>query len=214
MKKSLFLPLVLLISVCSFGQDSFNSKKGYIGIGLGPTIYTGSTYQAGIIVPARPDGTIVQPPETTFLKSGSVGLSLNLLDAGYTLWRNWGLSLKWQGGSHVYLGDEEELEIFFGSILIGPMYSVKLNKNMSFDFKARVGRMYMGSKYESSFGGSVSKSTRDYFNVGVEAGSSLRYHIAPKWSWINTLEFQNHFTDYKEWRISRVNLTTGIGFRF
>ncbi len=204
----LLLSFVVLLSSYSFGQGTVKSKKGYIGISFGPTIFTGSNYEAGWIVPGYPDGSIA------LLESGDVGLTINFLDAGYILWRNWGVSLKWQGGAHVYKNSNEEFAGSFGSIMIGPVYSIELNEKMSLDFKARVGRMYMGSKYESHSGGTIVKPTNDYVNIGIEAGSSFRYHFARKWSWINNLEFQNHFSDHRLRKISRVNLTTGIGFRF
>ena len=148
------------------------------------------------------------------MKAGDIGLTINFIDAGYTIWRNWGVSFKWQGGAHIYKNQHEEFSGFFGAIMIGPMYSLNLTEKMSLDFKARVGRMYLGSEYEFSMMGTVVQSASDYLNAGIEAASSFRYHFAPKWSWVSNLEFQSHLGDSSLAKVSRVNLTTGIGFRF
>ena len=148
------------------------------------------------------------------MKAGDIGLTINFIDAGYVIWRHWGVSFKWQGGAHIYKSRYEEFRVGFGAIMIGPMYSINLNEKMSLDFKARAGRMYLGNEYEFSMTGTVVQSNSDYLNIGLEAASSLRYHFAPKWSWVSNLEFQSHLIDSSLAEVSRVNLTTGIGFRF
>lgn len=177
-------------------------------------MYMGSKFQLGYITPGYMNGLNSNTLENLSLNPGGVGLTINLIDAGYFIGKNWGVSLKWQGGAHVLQRSNEEFINSFGALMIGPIYTFPVSQKMNIDAKARVGRMYMGSEYEYNVNGILITSINEYSKVGVEFGISLRYHFAPKWSWLNNLEFQKQFVERNSFEISRINLSTGIGFRF
>ncbi|HSJ68801.1 MAG TPA: hypothetical protein VK921_14050 [Anditalea sp.] len=212
MKKILLFSLILFFSIEGYCQEPIRFKRGYIGISLGPTIHTGTTSGPAVIVPVSyfgsSQGFII--PETPTLNPGDVGLTINLIDGGYTIWKNWGIALKWQGGAYVDELDGEVLVSNFGMIMFGPMYSVPIQKDLILDFKLRTGRMYSGYTFE----GMNSKGEGSYYRLGMEGSATLRYNFAPKWAWINNLEYQNQFAYFSKERISRINISSGIAFRF
>ncbi|WP_192349941.1 outer membrane beta-barrel protein [Algoriphagus sp. Y33] len=206
--------IAFCFSIHCFGQTNNKIKKAYIGISAGSTMFTGSEFTLGYIVPGYMNGLNSNTGETLSLNPGGVGLTINLIDAGYFFGKNWGVSLKWQGGAHVLQRSNEEFINTFGALMIGPVYTVPVSPKLNIDAKARVGRMYMGSEYEYNGNGILITAMTDYSKVGVEFGISLRYHFASKWSWLNNMEFQKQFVDRNLFQISRINLSTGIGFRF
>jgi hypothetical protein len=217
MKKILLLVLMFTACFEGFSQEVIKFKKGYVGISLGWTVHTGSSFGPITIVPEssvdpgqNQQPTILDPVPN--LKPGSVGININLIDAGYTFGKHWGIALKWQGGAHVSELNGDTFVSSFGMIMLGPMYTLNLQDDLELDIKLRGGRMYFGNDY--TIGNGSGGSLQENINFGLEFGGSLRYHFAPKWSWINNLEFQNQFTEYSDERINRINLSTGIAFRF
>lgn len=215
MKKIVLLIFIFLAYAEGFSQEIFKLKKGYIGISIGPAIHTGSPQGFLSVIPlpsiGENDPVEYQVPESPGLSAGDVGLTINLIDAGYTFGKNWGIAFKWQGGAFIDEVNNESLLSNFGMIMLGPMYSIQLKEDLILDLKFRAGRMYFGQTIENENG--VTSEYRS-FNLGLEGGGTLRYHFAPKWSWINNIEFQNQFSEFSDVRINRINLSSGVAFRF
>jgi len=211
MKKILLFSLILFAAFQAYSQETVKFRRGYVGISLGPTIHTGSPSGPMVVVPVSyGTSSSYQLPETPLLQPGSVGLTIHLVDAGYTFGKNWGIALKWQGGAYVEELNEEVFVSNFGMIMIGPMYSVQLQDDLFLDIKVRTGRMYAGHSFEGNGRGSQS----ELFSMGLEAGATLRYNFANRWASINNLEFQNQFNNFKHERINRINITSGVAFLF
>ncbi|AFL85428.1 hypothetical protein Belba_2897 [Belliella baltica DSM 15883] len=205
MKKCLLLSFVLIISFQSFSQEAFQFKKGFIGISLGPSFYTGTALVNNFQNQGVP--TSQTDPE---ISKGQIGFNINLLDIGYSFTENWGVVFKLQGGSQVSRSSGKVLKSTFGTFMIGPMYSVKIQEDLVLDMKIKGGRFFNVLTFNDEFGSSFSNSN---FNFGMEAGVSLRYHFDQQFSWINNLDFQNQFEGNNE-NINRLNISTGIAFRF
>jgi len=210
MKKILLFSLLLFACFNVYSQEPVKFKRGYIGISLGPTVHTGTQSGPLMIIPISYGSTSYTIPKTPLLKPGDVGLNINLIDAGYTIGKKWGIALKWQGGAYINELDSEVLMSNFGMIMLGPMYSVGLGNDLFLDLKLRTGTMYSGNTYEDRYG---YESESSYFSLGWEGGATLRYNFASRWASINNLEYQNQFSPYNE-RISRINISSGIAFIF
>ncbi|MFD2036126.1 hypothetical protein ACFSKL_15090 [Belliella marina] len=217
MKKNLLLLFLILLTNQLFSQETIKFKKGYVGISLGTSVYMGSEYRVVETVlntPRYGNSTAHYRPALS-IKSGTFGLNLNLVDAGYDIWKGIGLNLRWQGGAYVISKYNENLLINYGSIMIGPMYSIYLNEELTIDLKSRFGRSYFGSSHEVDYGSGNGKFKTEfnYYNPSVDAGISLRYNFAKKWTMINNLEYQYFYSGMRE-SLDRINVSTGIGFRF
>lgn len=205
MKKCILLSLILIVSYQSYSQDAIQSKKGYLGISLGPSFYTGTPQRNMFQNQGVPNS-----PTDPEISKGQIGFNINMIDAGYTFTDNWGVVFKLQGGNQVSKSDGKVLKSTFGTFMIGPMYSIQVQENMVLDMKFKGGRFFNVLTFNDQFGSSFSNSD---FNFGMEAGVTLRYHLSTQTSWINNLDFQNQFGGNDE-NINRINLTTGVAFRF
>lgn len=218
MKKILLLVLMFTACFEGFSQEVIKFKKGYVGISLGPSIYVGSDYTRGEnLASINPEGGPITYREALPITAGTIGLNLNLIDAGYEIWRGFGINLRWQGGAIIKVNNNENMMISYGGIMAGPMYSYKINEEFTIDLRTRFGRMYHGAFYENEYwnGTNVSSSKREfeYFNFAMDTGLTLRYHFAQKWSWVNNLEYQYFYSGTRH-NFDRINLSTGIAFRF
>ena len=210
MKKTLLLLSLILLKKQLFSQETTKLKKGFIGISFGPSIHTGPGFYPTITTaPGAPF-----PNDIPGFDRNDIFLSLNLIDGGYTFNKKWGVAFKLQGSAFSKKMNQNELAMNFAMLMIGPMYSIELDEKITLDFKTRLGAMFTGIKFEEMKNGFLLIEEFENYNLGMELGASLRYHIAPKWSWINNLEFQNQFGEKNDFKISNVNITTGIGFRF
>ncbi len=200
MKKTILL--LMLLSIYANGFTQVANKKGFFGVSLGPSMYTGSNIQfsSPSIIPSSSDPSIT---------AGSVGFNYSFIDAGYTIENNWGVAVKLQGGIFTNKSDRKVLKSNFGAILLGPMYSLEIHDDLIIDFKLKGGRFFNVLDYTDEFAISTRISN---FDFGVEFGASTRYHISDNASWINSLDFQNQFGG--NGTVNRFNLSTGIAFRF
>lgn len=217
MKKIVLLIFIFLACTDGFSQEIFKFKKGYIGVSVGPSVYIGSEYRVTETVSNTPwysNSTDAYRPALS-IKSGTFGLNLNLIDAGFDIWKGIGLNLRWQGGAYVISKHNENLLVNYGGIMIGPMYSIYLNEELTIDLKSRFGQTYFGSSHEVDYGPSNGKfkSEFNYYNLSIDAGISLRYNFAKKWTMMNNFEYQYFYSGMRE-SLDRINVSTGIGFRF
>lgn len=205
MKKCLLLLFILLVSFQSYSQEAIQFKKGYIGISLGPSFYTGSELENTF----QNQGALTSPTDPT-IQQGQIGFNISMIDAGYTFTKNWGVVFKLQGGNYVGKSDGKILKSTYGTVMIGPMYSIQIFDNMVLDMKIKGGRFFNVLSFNDDLGNSFAKSN---FNFGMEAGITLRYHLSPQFSWINNFESQQQFSP-EDGKLSRINILTGIAFRF
>ncbi|MFN3801686.1 hypothetical protein [Belliella pelovolcani] len=196
--------LILMIAVYANGLAQEGIKKGYFGISLGPSIHTGGNIR---FVNANPG--IIPGSNDPKVGPGSVGFNFSFVDAGYTFDRNWGIAAKLQGGFFTNKADRKVLKSNYGAILLGPMYSYEIHDDLIIDFKAKGGRFFNVLDYTDEF---ANGSRISEFDFGLELGATARYHLSAHSSWFNSIDFQNQFR--ASGNISRINIATGIAFRF
>ncbi len=99
------------------------SRSGYIGVGVGPSFLTGVDVAN---------------------KKTLVGLHINLLDAGYVFYKGLGVNAIWSGAGFVHENEPDapnvfRSEVFIGTLMLGPMYSLDLSETANLRFMGRVG---------------------------------------------------------------------------
>lgn len=204
-RKFYIIFLFFLVSLVSHGQNTKQFKRGYVAIGIGPSIHT-----SGIIQYSNVNQGIIQQDTDPKIGSGSLGLNFNFIDAAYSFDQKWGVALKIQGSFFTNKADRKVLKSNFGAIMIGPMYSYEINDALVIDIKAKAGRFFNVIDFTDEFSNSYRESE---FDFGMELGTTVRYHLSETASWINNIDFQNQFGANNN-RINRINVSTGIGIRF
>ncbi|MDX5422052.1 MAG: porin family protein, partial [Hymenobacteraceae bacterium] len=158
------LLLLLAFNVPSKAQDQHS--RGYIGVGLGPSFIPGNNQ----------------------VKTGT-GLHLNLLNVGYVIGKGFGVTGTWVGGAHAFDAEvtaynqgttstlPAQVELSYGVLMIGPMYTLNLADDASLDFKLRFGSLYT---YEKTTSETVS-FTSENRTLGASLGVGYRKKIANRW---------------------------------
>ncbi|ARS34592.1 outer membrane beta-barrel protein [Pontibacter actiniarum] len=194
------IALVLLVAYQVPLQAQDRPNKGYIGVGLGPSFLVGNNN----------------------VKAGT-GLNLNLLNVGYTFGKGFGVTGTWAGGAHIFDLDATvnnqgttytvptEVELSYGTLMIGPMYTLQLTDNSSVDFKARLGRLYTREEAKSDDAASESEKS----TLSASLGVGYRQKIANRWCLMLSSDYyagrqQYSFATGQNAHI--LNFTAGVGF--
>ena len=192
MKKIVFLLLTVLAFMCTFGQDA--GRKGYIGMMIGPSF-----------------------PYENFTSSGNffdgyaeTGLNISLLNFGYKIWRNLGVTAGWFGIANPidYFGSQGMWGT--GALMAGPLISFPLNEKFDLDLKGMAGYTLLRRSFENS------SETASAVGPGYEAGIMLRYNFAKKWCLMMNLEIINTRLDIQfgqDPKVSIINSSFGIAYR-
>jgi hypothetical protein len=177
-----------------------NRNNGFVGIGLGPSFLSGNNH----------------------VKAGT-GLNLTLLNAGYVWEKGFGITGVWTGGAHIF--DTEatvnhhgttstlpaQVEMSYGALMIGPMYTLYLSANSSLDLKARVGSLYTREKSTSE----VSAYESEKFTISTSLGVGYRQKIANHWSLMLSSDYyagRQQYTITSSQNTHIFSFTTGVGF--
>ncbi|MBD1395759.1 outer membrane beta-barrel protein [Pontibacter sp. JH31] len=195
---ALTLLLLAVIQVSLKAQDS--PRKGYIGVGLGPSFLLGSKE----------------------VKTGT-GLHLNLLNVGYTIGKGFGITGTWVGGAHAL--DVEDaghhhgssstssahVEVNYGVLMIGPMYTLNLTDVDALDVRLRLGSFYTSEKRTSE----TLVYTSENRTLGTSIGIGYRRKFANRWSLMLSSDYyagkqQIYVAGDQSTRI--LNFTSGVGF--
>jgi hypothetical protein len=146
MKKVLLLLAVVTLSATqSFAQDS----KFYIGIGAG---YATAGGDAADDVNAE------------------AGLNLNFLNIGYRFNESWGLTANLGSSGHGIKDTDSAIGV--GVFSFGPMFTVSLNENISWDLKPQYA-MSMKGVFSGDDAASIGFDTIEYSGNGFVFGNSL-----------------------------------------
>jgi len=156
----------------------------------------------------------------------AVGLSLNLLNAGYVFKSNFGVNLKWMGAGHAVSTDRQ---VGYGAILIGPMYSVPVGDRTYLDLKLASGLFWIvekGAPFTSvtspddpllaDKGGRQSWMRLSLTNFA--AGVALRHHFAKRWAFLFLTEYNSGKSSDVSFFISgkhlqAISVNMGVAFR-
>lgn len=166
--------ICLLVTFCAFislkGQE--NEKRAYIGVNLGTSLLLNSNDSKGI-----------------------TGLNLNLINAGYSFKNNFGITLKWMGASHSF---EQDNQIGYGAILIGPMYSVPLSERTYLDLKLASGLFWITEEAIYSTDGQsdpiIVESKQSEASISLSnfaAGLTVRHNFTKHWSFLVLAEYNS-----------------------
>ena len=191
------LLLLLVYNVQLKAQDHRNN--GYIGVGLGPSFLPGNNH----------------------VKAGT-GLNLSLLNVGYIIGNGFGVTGIWAGGAHAFDSEATiyiqgatplpaKVELSYGVLMIGPMYTLNLTDDSSLDFKLRLGSLYTLNKSTSE----VSASTSENTTLGASLGVGYRKKIANRWCMMLSSDYyagrqQYGFAGGQNAHI--LSFTAGVGF--
>ncbi len=192
MKTIVLVLLIVFTCMCTTGQDS--GRKGYIGMMIGPSY-----------------------PYSNFANKGNfyhgyaeTGLNISLLNFGYKIWRNFGVTAGWFGIANPvdYFGTQGMWGV--GAIMAGPLISFPLNEKFDLDLKGMLGYTLLTRNFENS------SEAASAVGPGYEAGIMLRYSIARKWCLLMNLETFNTLLDIQpdqDPKVSIINLSFGIAYR-
>ncbi|MHA6248414.1 outer membrane beta-barrel protein [Pontibacter sp. CAU 1760] len=194
------MALVLLLAFHVPLQAQSDRNNGYIGVGLGPSFLLGNSN----------------------LKAGK-GLHLNLLNVGYAWGKGFGVTGTWVGGAHMF--DSEvtvhdqgttyhlpaQVELSYGALMLGPMYTLHLTDDSFLDFKLRVGSLYTSEKTSSE----SYTATFENRSLGASLGVGYRKKIANRWC---VMLSSDYYAGRKQYTLGAnqsthiLNLTGGVGF--
>lgn len=191
MKKIAFVVFFALLSMSTMGQDG--ERKGYIGMMIGPSFPYGSFAGSE----QYSDG---------FAKTG---VNISLLNFGYKLWGNVGITAGWFGIANPI--DEMSVDGMWsaGALMAGPLFSVPLSDKFDLDFKGMFGFVLLRRSFDYS-------ETAEATGSGYEAGIMLRYNFVQKWCLMMNLETFNTRLDIQrdqDPQVSVINLSFGIAYR-
>src|SRR5690606_7696040 len=111
---------------------------------------------------------------------------LTLLNAGYVWDKGFGITGVWAGGAHIFDAEmtvnnwgttyttQADVELSYGVLMVGPMYTLSITEDASLDFKARLGSLYTREKSTTE----VSGSTSEKFTLSGSLGIGYRKKIA------------------------------------
>lgn len=181
-------------------ENKTNSRKGYIGLSIGPSI-----------------------PILDYAKSGqaNTGLQINIIDFGYMLSKNIGIIGTWYGGANSTT-DFDNL-FSFGGILIGGFTSFPISDKTEFNFRPMLGFSNVTcpetTKIEYWFGNSyVTTVPPDQaISFAFNLGTSLRYNVTKKSSLLLNLDWFSTRPKFKEasfeQQIETISITIGAAYR-
>jgi hypothetical protein len=137
------LLLCVLVPVAFFAVGQTPQPRLHVGVSIGSS-------------------RILNMPET------GTGLNINLLNAGYSISKGFGITAKWMGAAHApFTTGTLKREINYGALMFGPIYSLKVSEAFTLDLKGLAGVFYFREK--SSF---KSLDPND-----PSLGVALRYNI-------------------------------------
>jgi len=186
-KDVLILFIVTSITLTATAQEQ--KRKGYIGISIGPSIPIGEFKEEGW---------------------ANTGASLSLINFGYLFNSRIGIAANWFGGAHTV--DVSQFQLAdgmwsYGGLLIGPLVSAPIGRNVDFDARVQMGFSAANLKLD---GYNV-----DGTGFAYSAGIGIRTRLGEKWS----LNFNadvltsTNTGDYMKRKIQAINPTIGLSFR-
>lgn len=229
MKKILIIACVLLVSNTMMAQDSkiIKDSKSFITVNAGPSFPAGAFGSRDI-----------NNVDAGFAKTG---ISLNLT-YGYQFDKNVAVVAgivfnrnnvdKASSGVKDLNGQEIVVNLdhwqFYG-ISAGPMISVKLNKTIALDLRAMIGAVNANEPQISYQG---QKLTKEYWNMAallqgglnfrIDAGKNIFFYAGADYMYLKPT-FKYDFTgivaslgssDYFKQKMTLINTTAGIGYKF
>lgn len=193
MKKFTLILAITLITTALFAQ--INDRRGYIGITVGPSIAIGDFSSKSL-----------DNNKAGFAKTG---LNIGLVNFGYRLGENFGLTALWFGAAHKADIDGFDATWSYGGLMGGGMFTIPINNKFAFDLKAMAG--FVSARIDAGDWGDENGD-----GAGFDFGAVLRYHFTDRWSVLMTTDFFTSKPDFDEGKqtISTININAGLAYRF
>jgi hypothetical protein len=177
-------------------------KKGYIAVSAGPSFLPGDYYDE------------------------SAGLQLTLLEFGYEFGHRLGVSVSWVGASFLFdspytvsspssppVTGTAHMQLAYGILAAGPMYSIRTGSRSSIDLKARIGRYVFDEKIDD---GASFNSTSTTASVGYLISATYQKRLSTWWTFLVSLDYGlgRHAVSMDSYEhIHSLAPTVGIGLR-
>lgn len=202
MLKKISITILVLIFFYS-AHAQFTERRGYIGIGIGPSFLMG--YELAN-------------------EKAKAGLNLALLDFGYVFAKGFGISASWTGGAHNFdpgnvtitidnntLTGKIEGTVSYGTLMVGPLYSLKLSDRSFINLKARCGMLYTKESMTMNlYSRELEKSS-----FGYSVAISYQLKIAKRWCIMLSGDYcsgEMESLSSSNNRLNALALNAGIGF--
>ena len=153
--------LVLAINTHAFAQD--NQRRGFIGLGIGPS---------------APIGSFADTTSITTTTGGSEpGYTDTFVNFGYLFGPTFGVAAAASYSEYIMRngGDDDWWQV--ATLTIGPMYSLALSRRAAVDVKAMIGLIVMTPVIDSY--DTIHKTGS---GLGVDLRATLRYDVFRRWA--------------------------------
>ncbi|WP_299708069.1 hypothetical protein [uncultured Pontibacter sp.] len=150
-------------------------------------------------------------------------MNLTLLNAGYVWGKGFGITGVWAGGAHAFDAESRvyhdggthtvpaRVELSYGVLMIGPMYSLNMTDDSALDFKVRLGSLFTREKSTSE----VSAFTSDNMRISASLGVGYRKKVADRWSLMLSSDYyavRQQYSITAGQNAHILSFTTGVGF--
>lgn len=109
------------------------------------------------------------------------GISLSLVNFGM-YWGKFGFNVRWFGNAHPMKNGVSKQIWSYGSLMVGPTYTLDLFKNAYLDIKPSIGAMSSQILLGND-------KVKDGTGFGLGLGTQFRYNFARKWSLTANLDY-------------------------
>ncbi|MHA6248420.1 hypothetical protein ACXYMU_10815 [Pontibacter sp. CAU 1760] len=148
---------------------------------------------------------------------------MNLLNVGYTISKGFGVIGTWMGGAHAFDAEATfhnqghtstlpaRVEVGYGVLMVGPMYTLNVTDDSAIDVKLRVGSFYTSEKSSTE----VSASAYENRTLGTSIGIGYRKKFTNRWCLMLSSDYyagkqQLYAAGGQSTRI--LSFTSGVGF--
>lgn len=177
-------------AVQSRSFNTFNKRKGFIGLSIGSAIPVGDFAE-------KSNG------------GAKTGLQLNLINFGYLFSDNFGITASWFGTANpFYLNNIDPWS--YGGIMAGPLLSFPISEKADWDFKPMIG-------YSVTTVPNLGLGTEQATSFAFSVGTQLRYHISDKVSLLFSADYFSAKPEFEgygfEQNISNITIGFGVAYR-
>jgi Outer membrane protein beta-barrel domain len=155
------LVLVLLTAERAFAQEP--ERRGFIGLGIGPSTPFGSFNQSSW-ANTRTDGT-------------APGYTDTFVNLGYRMRQHWGVAGAFSYSEFVMTGDGDDDWWQVSGLTAGPMYTLGLGPRAALDLKAMAGLITMLPVVDSR----GSENDRGS-GLAIDLRAAVRYDVLRRWA--------------------------------
>lgn len=191
------LTLILLLTVPAFASAQREDRRGFIGIGIGPSLPVGAFADA---TATNPDAGRAFP-----------GYTDTMLNVAYRKGQRWGVAGFFSYSEYVWKngGDDDWWQV--ATVSVGPLYSYPLGSRAAIDLKGTAGLMAL-TPVEDNYTSSGSTGSGLVFDTRA----ALRYDVFRRWALFaeGGFQFSNVFMPLENGDRPVRAVVGGFGFAF